>query len=117
MFNNSPFMIKVQPSKGAEEIGKYSTIAKEKHTVQARKEVVSLLPVFQSNLEAYGNHYPPFPRIADGPVHYFMEPLKAESLAKKFVSLQSDRPPTTQKGTINLTVWTPWQKACLFYWY
>jgi hypothetical protein len=67
-FNNSPFINDVQPTNRSEEIGKYFIIVEEQHIVQARKEVASLLRIFQNNAEASGNHYPCLPCIANGPL-------------------------------------------------
>jgi hypothetical protein len=52
-FNNSPFIIDVQPTNRSEEIGKYFIIVEEQHIVRARKEVASRLRIFQNNAEAY----------------------------------------------------------------
>ncbi len=115
-FNNSPFINDVQPTNRSEEIGKYFIIVEEQHIVQARKEVASLLRIFQNNAEAYGNHYPHLPCIANGPLSDGATGRSADSLAKKFSSLKSDSPPTTQKGIEELTAWTPARNECVFYW-
>jgi hypothetical protein len=67
-FKDSPFIIDVQPTNRSEEIGKYFVIVEEQQIAHARCEVASLLRVFQHNQEAYGNHYPRFPCIANGPL-------------------------------------------------
>jgi hypothetical protein len=115
-FNNSPFIIDVQPTNCSEEIGKYFIIVEEQHIVRARKEVVSLLRIFQNNAEAYGNHYPRLPCIANGPLSDGATERFADFLAKKFSSLKSDSPPTTQKGIEELSAWTPARNECVFVW-
>jgi hypothetical protein len=115
-FNNSPLIIDVQPSNRSNEIGKYYVIVKDKNITQARKEVVVLLIIFQSNPEAHGNHFPRFPCIANGPLSDGATERSAESLAKKFSTLQSDHPPATQKGSDDLTAWTPLRTECVFDW-
>ena len=115
-FNTSPFIIDVQPTNRSEEIGKYFIIVEEQHIVRASKEVASLLRIFQNNAEAYGNHYPRLPCIANGPLSDGATERSADSLAKKFSSLKSDSPPTTQKGIEELTAWTPARNECVFDW-
>jgi hypothetical protein len=115
-FKNSPVIIDVQPTNRSEEIGKYFVIVEDKNIAQARKEVASLLRVFQSNPEAYGNHYPRFPCIANGPLSDGATERSAESLSRKFANLKSDHPPATQKGTDDLTAWTPSRNECVFDW-
>jgi hypothetical protein len=91
-FNNSPLIINVQPSNRSYEISKYYVIVEDKNIAQACKEVAALLRIFQSNLEAHGNHFPRFPCIANGPLSDGATECSAESLAKKFATLQSDHP-------------------------
>jgi hypothetical protein len=115
-FNNAPLIIDVQPSNRSDEIGKYYVIVEDKNIAQARKEVAALLRIFQSNPEAHGNHFPRFPCIANGPLSDGATERSAESLAKKFATLQSDHPPATQKGSDDLTAWTPSRNECVFDW-
>lgn len=115
-FTNSPLIIDIQPTNRTEEIGKYFIIVEEHHIAQARREIASLLRVFQHNKEAYGNHYPRFPCIANGPLADGAAERSAETLAKKFASLESDDPPNTQKGTDDLTAWSSSRKECVFDW-
>jgi hypothetical protein len=113
-FATSPLIIDVQPSNRSEEIGKYFIIVEESKINQARKAVASLLRAFQSDAAAYGNHYPRFPCIANGPLSDGSTERTAESLAKKFASLQSE-PPLTQ-GNDTITAWTPARNECVFDW-
>jgi hypothetical protein len=66
-FSNSPFIIDVQPTNRSEEIGKYFVIVEDHQIIHARREIAALLRIFQNNPDAYGNHYPRFPCIANGP--------------------------------------------------
>jgi hypothetical protein len=113
-FSNSPLIIDVQPSNRSEEIGKYFIIVQDLDIVQARREVAALLRVFQTNNEAYGNHFPRFPCIANGPLSDGATERTAESLSRKFAALQSDPPTTTQSDS--LTAWTPSRNECVFDW-
>jgi hypothetical protein len=115
-FTNSPLIIDVQPTNRTEEIGKYFIIVEDKHIAQARREIASLLRVFQHNKEAYGNHYARFPCIANGPLADGAAERSAESLSKKFASLEADDPPNTQKGSDDLTAWSSSRKEIIFDW-
>jgi len=114
-FSNSPLIIDVQPSNRSDEIGKYFIIVEESKIAQARREVASLLRVFQTDTNAYGNHYPRFPCIANGPLSDGATERSAESLSKKFASLQSE-PTSSSQGTYSLTAWTPARTDCVFDW-
>jgi hypothetical protein len=114
-FKSSPFIIDVQPSNRSEEIGKYFVIVEDSQIVKARREISSLLRVFQTNTQAYGNHYPRFPCIANGPISDGATERTAESLSRKFAALQSD-PHTPTQGTDSLTAWTPARNDCVFDW-
>jgi hypothetical protein len=113
-FASSPIIIDVQPSNRSEEIGKYFIIVQDQHIAQARREVAFLLRVFQENPDAYGKHFPRFPCIANGPLSDGATERTAEALSKKFATLQSEPPPTTQPDSI--TAWTPTRNACVFDW-
>jgi hypothetical protein len=113
-FSTSSIIIDVQPSNRSEEIGKYFIIVKDQDIAQARREVAALLRVFQTNSEAYGNHFPRFPCIANGPIADGATERTAESLSRKFASLQSEPPTNTQ--TDSLTAWTPSRNECVFDW-
>jgi hypothetical protein len=116
-FTNSPLIIDVQPTNRSEEIGKYFVIVEECHIVQARREVAALLRVFQNNDDAYGSHYPRFPCIANGPLADGAAERTAESLAKKFASLQADTMiPNSQKPAEELTAWSPSRSEVVFDW-
>jgi hypothetical protein len=113
-FSTSSIIIDVQPSNRSEEIGKYFIIVKDQDIAQARREVSALLRVFQTNSEAYGNHFPRFPCIANGPIADGATERTAESLSRKFANLQSNPPTNTQ--TDSLTAWTPSRNECVFDW-
>jgi hypothetical protein len=113
-FANSPCIIDVQPSNRSEEIGKYFIIVQDDQVALARREVASLLRIFQTNPDAYGNHFPRFPCIANGPLSDGATERTAESLSKKFASLQSEPPSSSQ--TDSLTAWTPARNECVFDW-
>jgi hypothetical protein len=116
-FKNSPLIIDVQPTNRTEEIGKYFIIVEDQHIAQARREIAALLRVFQHNKEAYGNHYPRFPCIANGPLADGAAERAAETLSKKFASLESDDPPSTQNGSDDLTAWSSSRKEIVFDWH
>ncbi len=88
--SNSPLIIDVQPTNRTEEIGKYFVIVEESKMLEARKKVASLLRVFQNNNEAYGNHFPHLPCITNGPLADGAAERSAETLSKKFASLQAN---------------------------
>jgi hypothetical protein len=102
------------PIDRSEEIGKYFIIVENHQVNLARREVSSLLRIFQSNSEAYGNHFPRFPCIANGPLSNGSTERTAASLSKKFSSLQSEPLPNTQSDS--LTAWTPSRTECVFDW-
>ena len=66
--SNSPLIIDVQPTNRTDEIGKYFFIVQESNMLEAHKKVAALIRVFQNNSEAYGNHFPHLPCIANGPL-------------------------------------------------
>jgi hypothetical protein len=109
---NSPLIIDVQPTNRTEEIGKYFVIVLEQNMLEARKKVASLLRVFQNNNGAYGNHFPRLPCIANGPLADGAAERTAESLSKKFASLQATSTPPT--STPELTAWTPSRTEVVF---
>jgi hypothetical protein len=110
--SNSPLIIDVQPTNRTDEIGKYFVIVQESNMLEARKKVASLLRVFQNNAEAYGNHFPRLPCIANGPLADGAAERAAESLSKKFASLQAN--PTPPTSTPEITAWSPSRTEVVF---
>jgi hypothetical protein len=88
----------------------------ECHIAQARREVAALLRIFQNNDDAYGGHFHRFPCIANGPLADGAAERTAESLAKKFASLQADIIPKSQKPADELTAWSPSRNEVVFDW-
>jgi hypothetical protein len=115
-FNNSPLIIDVQPTNRSEEIGKYFVIVEEDNIIHARREIAALLRIFHNNPEAYGNHYPRYPCIANGPLADGAAERSAESLSKKFATLHADIPPNPQKGSDEITAWSSSRKEVVFDW-